>query len=130
MQLVRSFVRSWLRLDGAIHWLDASSMKTLMASFSKFATEESLQQSKPSPGASNPAVRAVCKYVLEYPEEWLFVFDKYDVPEQGRYGLTQYFSWSAKGNIILTIRTKDVAGEIGADSQQHGNCLEVVLMSE
>ena len=125
-----SFAKDWLQQGRAFYWLDASSTETLVASFNDFAIEVKLEQSQSSPGAPKLTVRTVCKYVLAYPEDWLFVFDNYDLPDQERYDVGQYFPWSAKGNIIVTNRTHDVAGEIGGDSQQQGNCLEVGLMSE
>ena len=116
-QIARSFAEHWLVEHSALHWFDASNTNTLNQSFQDFARDVGIVSGATS--INNDATwirRKVCGWIMACEEEWLLIFDNYDImnlKEGDEYDIAAYFPLSAKGRILITSRNREVQSLIG-----------------
>lgn len=129
-QLVRAYCETQVTKGISFRWLDASNVGTLKASFLNFAHEARLVspdsdyygQDLENPSTQRDIQRAL-KFIGNLPQSWLLVYDNYDVPEDERFNMRNYFPAGRNGRIIVTSRNRGVATDVGA------TCLLVGSMS-
>lgn len=133
-QIAIQYATKWLRTNRFCYLLDASSLANLNVSFKRFAIESGLS-STPHGGEDSVGTRLseaallplsspqVLRFVSQLTEQWLLIFDNYDLPAKNRFYPRSYFPEGSNGQIIVTSRNKDVEEDIG------GKALQVDKMS-
>lgn len=122
-QLVRDYARTQVRNGVAFRWLDASNLGTLRTSLLSFSREarlssgesrsDSAEQISAHP-SSQGEIKKALRFIGNLRQEWLLVYDNYDVPTDETFDLRSYFPGGQYGHIIVTSRNRGIATDIGA----------------